>query len=64
MASLNFDLINYIIKNKHQDDLFKGQFGLEKENVRVDKEGNLALTAHPIAFGNKLENPYITTGFF
>ncbi len=43
--------------------LFKGQFGLEKENVRVTPEGNLALTPHPAVFGKKGQNPYITTDF-
>jgi len=38
-------------------------FGLEKENIRVDKKGNLALTLHPKVFGNKLKHPYITTDF-
>ncbi|MCY9545222.1 bifunctional glutamate--cysteine ligase GshA/glutathione synthetase GshB, partial [Paenibacillus alvei] len=44
-------------------DLFRGQFGLEKENVRVDHEGKLALTPHPKTFGSKTENPYIQTDF-
>jgi glutamate--cysteine ligase len=38
-------------------------FGLEKENIRVDKSGNLAKTLHPKIFGNKLKHPYITTDF-
>ncbi len=41
----------------------EGLFGLEKENLRVDKGGNLALTPHPAIFGNKLKHPYITTDF-
>ncbi|WP_246021012.1 bifunctional glutamate--cysteine ligase GshA/glutathione synthetase GshB [Paenibacillus lentus] len=45
------------------DEIFKGQYGLEKENVRVDQEGNLALTPHSRVFGNKSENPYIKTDF-
>jgi len=40
-----------------------GLFGLEKENIRVDRTGNLALTPHPEVFGNKLRHPYITTDF-
>src|SRR5574344_149002 len=40
-----------------------GLFGLEKENIRVDKHGNLAQTPHPKAFGNKFRHPYITTDF-
>ena len=38
-------------------------FGLEKENIRIDQTGNLALTPHPEVFGNKLKHPYITTDF-
>src|SRR5512133_3323599 len=38
-------------------------FGIEKENIRVDKDGNLAQTPHPKAFGNKRKHPYITTDF-
>ena len=40
-----------------------GLFGLEKENIRVDRTGNLAQTPHPKVFGNKLKHPYITTDF-
>jgi glutamate--cysteine ligase len=40
-----------------------GLFGLEKENIRIDQAGNLALTPHPEVFGNKLKHPYITTDF-
>ncbi|MFD2118030.1 bifunctional glutamate--cysteine ligase GshA/glutathione synthetase GshB [Paenibacillus yanchengensis] len=43
--------------------VFDGEFGLEKENVRVDRHGRLALTPHPSAFGEKLNNPYIQTDF-
>ncbi|HEX2968599.1 MAG TPA: bifunctional glutamate--cysteine ligase GshA/glutathione synthetase GshB [Bacteroidales bacterium] len=41
----------------------EGLFGIEKENIRVDKKGNLAQTPHPAVFGNKLKHPYITTDF-
>jgi glutamate--cysteine ligase len=41
----------------------EGLFGLEKENIRVDQAGNLALTPHPAVFGNKLKHPYVTTDF-
>jgi len=43
--------------------LLKGKWGLEKEALRVDENGDLALTDHPVAFGDKLENPNITTDF-
>ena len=41
----------------------EGLFGLEKENIRVDQAGNLALTPHPAVFGNKLKHPFVTTDF-
>ncbi len=41
----------------------EGLFGLEKENIRVDRTGNLAQTPHPEVFGDKLKHPYITTDF-
>ncbi|MCK9617725.1 MAG: bifunctional glutamate--cysteine ligase GshA/glutathione synthetase GshB [Lentimicrobiaceae bacterium] len=42
---------------------FDALFGIEKENIRVDESGNLAQTPHPMIFGNKRQNPYITTDF-
>lgn len=43
--------------------LLDGKWGLEREAQRITPEGELALTPHPAAFGNKLENPCITTDF-
>lgn len=43
--------------------LLSGNFGLEKENLRTDLNGNLALTPHPSIFGDKAKHPYITTDF-
>ncbi len=63
MNWLNRELVQIVIDNALQDDLIRGRFGLEKENVRVDQEGKLALTPHPKAFGSKTENPYIQTDF-
>ena len=63
MNMLNRQFIQHIIDKSLNKDLFRGHFGLEKENVRVDHEGKLALTPHPAAFGSKTENPYIQTDF-
>ncbi|AWP25179.1 MULTISPECIES: bifunctional glutamate--cysteine ligase GshA/glutathione synthetase GshB [Paenibacillus] len=63
MNLLNRELIEVVIDNALQNDLLRGHFGLEKENVRVDQDGKLALTPHPKAFGSKTENPYIQTDF-
>ncbi|MBQ6345793.1 MAG: glutamate--cysteine ligase [Methanobrevibacter sp.] len=45
------------------EELLSGNFGFEKEGLRVNSEGKLALTPHPTIFGDKLANPYITTDF-
>lgn len=41
--------------------LFDGNLGLEKENIRVHRDGYMTLTPHP--FGNKAKHPYIITDF-
>ncbi len=48
---------------KYKNLLSKGLFGIEKENTRVTRSGELALTPHPQIFGDKGENRYITTDF-
>jgi glutamate--cysteine ligase len=40
-----------------------GDYGIERELLRVDDKGGLSLEPHPKVFGNKLKNPYITTDF-
>ncbi len=37
--------------------------GFEKECLRVDPQGKLALTPHPMALGSKLTHPWITTDY-
>ena len=37
--------------------------GLEKEGLRVDRDGKIAQTPHPVAYGSPLTNPYITTDY-
>ncbi|MEH7248084.1 bifunctional glutamate--cysteine ligase GshA/glutathione synthetase GshB [Neobacillus niacini] len=63
MSMLNHKLLQLVLENHLQKDIWRGNFGLEKENNRVDGNGKLALTPHPKAFGSKLENPYIKTDF-
>src|ERR1035437_719440 len=41
----------------------KGLFGVEKENIRVDKNGIISQTPHPAVFGDKISHAYITTDF-
>ena len=60
MGSDIFKSANYLFKGNVWLDAL---FGLEKESIRVDKNGKLAQTPHPKVFGNKLKHPYITTDF-
>lgn len=46
-----------------KQELLKGNFGIEREGLRVDSKGNLSEKLHPKAFGYKMCNPYITTDF-
>jgi glutamate--cysteine ligase len=57
------DFLQSVIKHKLTDLILAGNFGLEKENLRANPYGNLALTAHPAIFGDKAKHPYITTDF-
>ncbi|MEF9951196.1 MAG: bifunctional glutamate--cysteine ligase GshA/glutathione synthetase GshB [Clostridium sp.] len=47
----------------NKEELLEGNFGIEREALRIDNKGNLAQTKHPKDFGEKIENPYITTDF-
>ena len=56
-------ILDAIIENNLGFELLQGTWGLEKENLRVDDKGNLALTSHPENLGDKISHPYITTDF-
>ena len=47
----------------NKEELLSGNYGIEREGIRVDKNGNLASTMHPSVFGDKVKNKYITTDF-
>lgn len=46
-----------------KQELLKGNFGVEREGLRVDFKGKLSQKPHPKVFGYKMCNPYITTDF-
>lgn len=53
-----------ILKNKfEQQEIMAASFGIERESLRVNNQGELATTKHPKVFGDKMFNPYITTDF-
>lgn len=53
-----------VLKNLFsKEEILSGNFGIEREGLRVDKNGILSSEDHPEVFGEKLRNPYITTDF-
>lgn len=48
---------------KHLPLLGQGLRGIERETLRVDAQGHLALTPHPAALGSALTNEKITTDY-
>lgn len=56
---MSLDIFSQLTKEQ----LLDAQFGIEREGLRVNNEGLLSAKPHPSIFGDKKENPYITTDF-
>lgn len=56
-------MLNKIKKIFTSKEILNGNFGIERETLRVDDNGYLAKSDHPEEFGDKAHNPYITTDF-
>lgn len=52
-----------LLRRGHTDLLTAGRIGLEKESLRVNREGTISQRPHPRALGSPLTNPYITTDY-
>ena len=55
------DKINSL--DSFKDTLGENLIGIEKEGLRVSKDGSIAQTPHPESFGSALTHPKITTDF-
>lgn len=55
--------LDFLSGKKGQQILTRLQRGIEKEGLRVDANGHLALTPHPAQLGSALANPWLTTDF-
>ena len=55
--------LSRLIDSGQQGLLRGGLIGLEKETLRVGKDGTIAQTPHPHALGSALTHPYITTDY-
>ena len=49
--------------DEHRALLGQGLRGIERETLRVDPQGHLARTPHPVALGSALTHPQITTDY-
>ena len=49
--------------NDHQTLICGGLKGIEKESLRISKDGLISKTPHPKALGSALTHPYITTDY-
>jgi glutamate--cysteine ligase len=66
MTNLNNALLTRLDRlnaNGHQQLLCGGLKGIEKESLRISKDGFIAQTPHPKALGSALTHPYITTDY-
>ncbi len=66
MTNLNNALstrLDQLTANDHQQLLCGGLKGIEKESLRISKDGFIAQTPHPKALGAALTHPYITTDY-
>jgi glutamate--cysteine ligase len=66
MTNLNNALLirlDRLNANGHQQLLCGGLKGIEKESLRISKDGFIAQTPHPKALGSALTHPYITTDY-
>jgi glutamate--cysteine ligase len=43
--------------------LIRGLKGIEKESLRINREGSISLSSHPIELGAALTHPHITTDY-
>jgi len=55
--------VETLINKNISSTLLDRKIGLEKECLRVTASGTISQTAHPIALGSALTNPYITTDY-
>jgi glutamate--cysteine ligase len=52
-----------LINSREQRLLCEGPRGLERESLRVNPDGHIAQTGHPIGLGSALTNPHVTTDY-
>ncbi len=54
---------NRLLASGHKGLLAGGKKGVEKESLRVTRDGTIAQTPHPVALGSALTNTHVTTDY-
>lgn len=57
------EVLHHMLQNNDAGACFTFHRGIEREALRANPDGTLALTAHPEALGAKLTHPLVTTDF-
>lgn len=55
--------LSYLLKHNKQHLLIGGLKGIEKESLRISKEGQISQLPHPKTLGSALTHPHITTDY-
>ena len=63
MSNLLTRRLALLAEDKHRALLGGGLRGIERETLRVQPDGHLAHTPHPMPLGSALTNPHITTDY-
>lgn len=63
MTDLLAQRLDLLGRPEHRRLLTQGLRGIEREALRVDQQGRLATTPHPVALGSALTHPHITTDY-
>lgn len=63
MSSQYQQRLSQLVQSIDSKILNRSLIGLEKETLRVNREGRIADTPHPAVLGSALTNPYITTDY-
>lgn len=65
MNTLTTDLprLRYLLDHNHYHLLGNGLKGIEKESLRISREGQISQADHPKALGSALTHPHITTDY-
>ncbi|EDZ99949.1 glutamate/cysteine ligase [Burkholderia sp. H160] len=55
--------LSLLDSGQHRNALIRGLRGIERESLRVTRDGQLAMTPHPRALGSALTHPSLTTDY-